>query len=323
MKPPHSISSKSSFLVNYGSYPEPVVCSALRLGPIHDYFFTMEQHSYSNEEAANIIVSDSLMHSANTNGPSNTNFERELRKLLTKDMKLKWEIVSLSDYWREKRIPRGLRLHHAPSYGFENADFKSKWESILNKCSMDLILLLIEDAKRQREALTVRLTELETSLPLTAEQQIPFQDKIKEEIYKLETTVKEMKVAKLQRVAYDYEHGHEYRWDRSRRTPRHTQHPQRTQTDGNKQRRPEVSFTVSSGDERGSTASASTDHDQENFFEDESWPSLPAPQTAPKPSKQHVRKRGGGATGAQHITSGETSTPRSILRNQPRKTYTR
>ncbi|KAG5275015.1 hypothetical protein AALO_G00142630 [Alosa alosa] len=41
----------------------------------------------------------------------------------------------------------------SPSFGKDNLDFKSKREAILNKCSFDLIVLLIEESKRQRAEL--------------------------------------------------------------------------------------------------------------------------------------------------------------------------
>lgn len=50
-------------------------------------------------------------------------------------------------------IPKGLRLNKFLSFGYDNLEFKDKWEAILNKCSLDLILLLIEEVRKQKSVL--------------------------------------------------------------------------------------------------------------------------------------------------------------------------
>lgn len=56
----------------------------------------------------------------------------------------------LSNYWREKIMSRRLRIRKFPSFRADDSEFKDKWEAILNKCSLDLMLLLIEEAKKQK-----------------------------------------------------------------------------------------------------------------------------------------------------------------------------
>jgi hypothetical protein len=70
---------------------------------------------------------------------------RDLQHLMEKDTKLDLNSITLSDYWRKGLIPRGLRIMKIPANGAQGkTEFRDKWEAILNKCSFDLMLLLIE-----------------------------------------------------------------------------------------------------------------------------------------------------------------------------------
>lgn len=90
-------------------------------------------------------------------------------------------MTTLSDYWREKMIPRGLRMKKFPSFGFADPEFKHKWEAILNKCSLDLMLLLIEEAKKQKLQTQNKIATLKEELSTrSAEQHLPFEKELKE-----------------------------------------------------------------------------------------------------------------------------------------------
>lgn len=104
---------------------------------------------FTNEQGNNIIVKDSLFSIDIQQAATSHTTYNDLIKLLEKDKRLELHAITLSDYWRKEMIPRGLRLNKFPSFGKDNPDFKNKWESILNKCSLDLMLLLIEEAKTQ------------------------------------------------------------------------------------------------------------------------------------------------------------------------------
>lgn len=61
---------------------------------------------------------------------------------------------TLSEYWRNKKIPRGLRIQKAPAIGKHDENFVKRWGEILNKCSLDLMLLIINQVST--EASTVK-----------------------------------------------------------------------------------------------------------------------------------------------------------------------
>lgn len=71
--------------------------------------------------------------------------------LKKKDIRLQLHGYTLSECWHDKPIPQGLRIQKAPTIGKESQDFVKKWCDILNKCSMDLMLLITEEVTKQKE----------------------------------------------------------------------------------------------------------------------------------------------------------------------------
>lgn len=267
----------------------------------------MATHSFSSEEGRNIIVTDSLLSQVDNVPTAGSSAKKhKLRKLFERDLKLKWHIVSLSDYWREGLIPRGLRVQKFPAHHTEDAEFKSQWEAVLNKCSMDLMLLLIQDAKKSREKIQSSIAEIESPVPTPSGQQSPILQSIQEEINKLETTIKNYKMEKFQRDREDYDRGHVYRWNqpRSSRLHRQTHHQSERQP---RPRQHKVSFNLTSSDDE-SRSRGSFGSESDHFLEEE-WPRL---QT----NRNNQRRRAGGAEGEERARP-------PALRQQPRKKYPR
>lgn len=272
--------------------------------------------SYSLEQGNSIIVSESLRQDALTAPPEmdlNKHFY-ELRKLMERDLKLHWHIVSLSDYWREGLIPRGLRIAKFPSFGIDDAAFKKKWESILNKCSMDLMLLLIEQAKTEKAALTERLQTLKAERQVS-DAQVPFEEKLKADLAKLELNIKQTKMRKLKRDEDDYKRDQVYLWEkrsrhqraqihRSPRTPR-----ERT-----------VSFNLTSSEEdiHHTAPATSPPRLQRSSFLEEEWPLPRAPPHQP----QHARRAEDGKKQQKKKTRDNVAV-RTSQRNRVRIHYPR
>lgn len=90
------------------------------------------------------------------------------------------------------RIQKGLAMFRL------NESFLQKWKAILNQCSTDLMLLIIEQAVQTASCNQKEISELETKLQMetdstTYESKI---NKIKEEVDKLEHNLKEFKLRK-------------------------------------------------------------------------------------------------------------------------------
>ncbi|CAH2249549.1 Hypothetical predicted protein, partial [Pelobates cultripes] len=70
---------------------------------------------------------------------------RDLQKLKQRQIDLELHAIYLSDYYRMKKIPRGFRIKNVPTIGRNNPEVCRKWIGILNKCSLDLMLVVIEE----------------------------------------------------------------------------------------------------------------------------------------------------------------------------------
>ncbi|OCT76300.1 hypothetical protein XELAEV_18031501mg [Xenopus laevis] len=69
----------------------------------------------------------------------------EWERLRRKEVDLDLHGVFLSYYYRSKRIPQGFRIHNVPTIGRSNPEFCKKWIGVLNRCSCDLMILVLEE----------------------------------------------------------------------------------------------------------------------------------------------------------------------------------
>lgn len=182
-----------------------------------------EEFSYTREQGKDIIVDGSLLDDITFSEPDMEKAYSELTKLTKKDIGLEWKIVNLSDYWRKKLIPRGLRIKTMPPFSTEDTEFRSKWEAILNKCSLDLILLTIEHDKKEKEEVEAKLSEIQSQISKMPDEQKkdPFQSKHAQDIESHTNKVKKEKIQAFKRNQTDYEEGKVYNWNKP--TQRKTQ----------------------------------------------------------------------------------------------------
>lgn len=68
--------------------------------------------------------------------------------------------TTLSEYWRNKCIPRGLRIQKEPTIGKNDKTFVHQWGDIL-KCSLDLMLLIVEHVSKEAKEVEVKISEHE------------------------------------------------------------------------------------------------------------------------------------------------------------------
>lgn len=177
---------------------------------------------FTTEQGKNIIVKDTLFSEDAESVATNHASLNDLKRLLEKDKKLELHAITLSDYWRKEMIPRGLRINKFPSFGKDSPDFKKKWEAILNKCSMDLMLLLIENAKAQRAEIDERLAEVKpvvfSNLAHTEADEL--EKKLRDSINELASTLTKHKLVKFKRDQQDYDEENVYSWHKRSRLPR-------------------------------------------------------------------------------------------------------
>lgn len=233
---------------------------------------------FTNEQGKDIIVQDSLLdNEVMTQSTDLSNMFFDLKKLSEKEKKLDLHCITLSDYWRKDMIPRGLRIKKFPSFGSDNTDFKDKWEAILNKCSLDLILLLITEAKIQKNNVQEEIQELKqkiADIQDSAQTKESFEQKLRVDIEKLSQTLRQLKLDKFRRDQEDYKQGKVYTWTNKSSHQRDNHRPRRAHS---------VSFHLpSSGEDEGAASDSNTS--TSDFLESRTDPT-------------HFKRRGGRRAG--------------------------
>ncbi|KAJ1188819.1 hypothetical protein NDU88_005576 [Pleurodeles waltl] len=167
-----------------------------------------ETKVYTPEEATHIYA---LIHEIRAHGTpvsSATQQLRQLEYLMKKVLNQRLHATTLIQYHRSQCILRGLRITIKPMLFKFNRQFMSKWYAILNKCSLEVILLIIEVSQVIRE-LEAEIHELQvTSLDGDF-----WQMSLDEINRKLEEyTKEERKMCKFRQDTIDYKLDDVYAW---------------------------------------------------------------------------------------------------------------
>lgn len=186
--------------------------------------------AYSEEEGKKIITSASLLDEETVYPQEIRDHQHllhDLKRLREKDIKLDLNSITLSDYWRKGLIPRGLRIKKFPVIGSnDNGEFKRKWEAILSKCSFDLMLLLIEEAKKDKGIIQTEIDKLNTTFDELRSVEITNSlAKLNDNMIKFKEQMIQEKLRKFKRDERDYRENKVYFWQRSK-TPLY-QEPQK------------------------------------------------------------------------------------------------
>ncbi|KAM4049971.1 uncharacterized protein ACNLHF_012695 [Anomaloglossus baeobatrachus] len=169
--------------------------------------------SYGATEVTDILskvmIPDSFL-STPTEEIRTRDYEKELRKRTAFEL----HCATLAQYHKVQRIPRGLRVSLRPTLFSENTDYCSKFESILNKCSMDIIVLTIEFLQKEIEELGPKIRSIEDQLTncLPSAEWDKIHKKTQETILDFKKTLQERKRQKFVRDQEDYSRDRVYRW---------------------------------------------------------------------------------------------------------------
>ncbi|XP_077123498.1 uncharacterized protein LOC143778278 [Ranitomeya variabilis] len=137
-------------------------------------------------------------------------FERDLRRFTALDL----HSITLAEYHKVQRIPRGLRVSLKPTLFHENTDYCVKFESILNKCSMDLMVLTIDFLQKEISELKKKISTSEQQLIETSSPDDfkALKTKLDNTISEFRNSLQEKKKTKFLRDADDYSNNKVYRW---------------------------------------------------------------------------------------------------------------
>lgn len=86
----------------------------------------------------------------------------DLLELHKKHIRMSLHVSTLSQYCEKSQIPRGLRIQKRPTLFSE--EFRQKWTAIINKCSYDLMLLIIEESMSEYDKISKSINEAEDKL---------------------------------------------------------------------------------------------------------------------------------------------------------------
>ncbi|OCT92629.1 hypothetical protein XELAEV_18015686mg [Xenopus laevis] len=132
----------------------------------------------------------------------------------------------------------------------EDEEFVERWESILNKCSFDLELALMERIQKELPTVAPKKTTLEQKVRNldTVEKFEAGRIKLQTSLHHFQEDIEMRKRRKFQRDGADYENGYVYRWpQREQRRYRRDFHEQ-VPMDRREGRRGDLSTRVSDTD---------------------------------------------------------------------------
>lgn len=251
---------------------------------------TSNTFEFSKEDYEKIILKESLFE----NGTTTLNMTQEdskkvLKNLYSCETRTFLHAVTLSDYLRQKKIPRGLRIQKSPTIGLNNPAFCEKWCEITNKCSFDLMALLIQELSEQLTQARNQIKEVQDKV----NNEILDKEKLKELFAeceqfkeKLEADITSIKKKKFERDAEDYRKGSVYSW---RNRQHHRENYGRTNTAPPRLESRFMDTDSETNFSTGSSASSSfLDHGHNRRG-----------QKAGQPKQRDQRSAGGGSARAQ------------------------
>lgn len=184
----------------------------------------LKTFEFTTEDHARILLTDSLFDGDNITAMSSNidDLTKSLKKLVTRETRQYLHAVCLSDYLRKRIIPRGLRIQKAPAFGYNNPQFLDRWCEILNKCSLDLMALTIQETTEQLRTTRDEIQQINSRLDteLTDKKNL---DSLKREIELLkekhQSEIKMTKRRKFARDTNDYKQQNVYFWRKSTDAP--------------------------------------------------------------------------------------------------------
>ncbi|CAJ0915856.1 unnamed protein product [Ranitomeya imitator] len=129
-----------------------------------------ETFSFNATEAAEIlskVTAPSDFLQIPTQELKNRDLERESRRAIN----LEIHIITLAEYLRVQRIPRGLRVPLQPTFFREDKEYCTKFEHILNKCSADLMTLTLSYLQKNLDTVNAQVNAIESQLSSTMPQE--------------------------------------------------------------------------------------------------------------------------------------------------------
>lgn len=184
--------------------------------PVRKNFLASNVPFYSEAEIdkiLNSIVGDVSFLSI----PSVLDTQKKFEQLVRRCIYLELHSITLREYYRHQRIPRGMRSRLRPHLFTRDADFRARFEQLSNHYAFDLILLNLDFLQKQLTDVKRKVQEQESVLQslLSKEHFDKFMEEHKASVAKYRAELEDVKRQKWQRDIRDYETGFVYSWSSS------------------------------------------------------------------------------------------------------------
>ncbi|CAH2329712.1 PREDICTED: uncharacterized protein LOC108698306 isoform X2 [Pelobates cultripes] len=143
----------------------------------------------------------------------------QLGKTMEKEVHVWWDIATLDFYVNNNIVPRGLRLFKRSTYKRHDQTLLKKWDQLLDKGSLLLMVFLINEKKKDLTQLDHEITELKASIRPLVESgdYIGLLEKIEKRVKDIEENIREVKRKKIMRDQADYRNQIQRNWKKDRR----------------------------------------------------------------------------------------------------------
>lgn len=152
-----------------------------------------------------------------TIAPSGTEVLRRLEQLKHYEVSWALHMSSLAEYAKAQRIPRGLRINLQPALFKDNLEFRQKWQGILNRCSLNLITLNVQQLQMGMKDLKQEIYSKEEEYSRIPETNNTLLQDLEVKMERLQQEILQVKLRKFMRDTRDYEKGEVYSWKEARR----------------------------------------------------------------------------------------------------------
>lgn len=133
-----------------------------------------------------------------------------------KQVTLELHFLTLREYYKTKRIPRGMRSSLQPTLFMQDVDFRSRFEKLSNQYAFDFMIMNLEFLKKELVTISERIKEVDLKLRTVSTEEDckkKFFDKQSLFLCKFKTDLQETKRRKWHRDQTDYEGGYVYSWN--------------------------------------------------------------------------------------------------------------
>ncbi|CAH2306502.1 Hypothetical predicted protein, partial [Pelobates cultripes] len=138
----------------------------------------------------------------------------QLGKLMEREVQIWWDIATLDFYVNNNIVPRGLRLFERSTYKRHDPTLLKKWDQLLDKGSLLLMVFLINEKKKDLTQLDQEITELKIAIrPLVENgEYVELLDTIERRVKDIEMNIRENKRKKILRDQADYKTQTQRNW---------------------------------------------------------------------------------------------------------------